>query len=444
MIKPLLENKMKNNKDLLAFHMLSGCTDETLNRINKLLNLTGKDADNANAKSIVEKSHEKEEVVKQRNITQNIEKIKSEQNQNHQYITKKKDDPLFCENEKLRKENEEIKKKLNSAESGLKALKNENLKLKEENTLELQQKLREKEDEIEKLKIIDKDRINLLAEIEQVNKINIDYNNQIQNLDNECLEKDKVIEDSQMKVKELNRQIEVKENTLEEILKKNSLLEQEKENLFIEHQKKVEELQLLILESVSNSMDSTGGLCKVIDILNSNIEEFKNIFKKKIDNFEDIFDKMKSEYNKRDESYNYLLNDKTKEFSDIINNFSGGIKQIVQNMFNNVNAPTSDIGKEIELLDKEFNELTEYKNKNIEYKNKYKELNSKKEEGDKKIKELTQNIEKLKKDFAEKDKEYKKYSSERDDKEKKYKIYENFLNSNFDKKVVELFNQQLK
>ena len=67
MIKPLLENKMKSLKDLLAFHMLNGCDDETLLKINKLLKLSGKEADNTNAKSIVENAHEKEEVIKKKN-----------------------------------------------------------------------------------------------------------------------------------------------------------------------------------------------------------------------------------------------------------------------------------------------------------------------------------------------------------------------------------------
>ena len=51
-IKPLLENKFNSTKDLLVYHMLSEPNEEILNRINKLLKLTGKDADNTNAKNI--------------------------------------------------------------------------------------------------------------------------------------------------------------------------------------------------------------------------------------------------------------------------------------------------------------------------------------------------------------------------------------------------------
>ena len=214
----------------------------------------------------------------------------------------------------------------------------------------------------------------------------MDLNKQIQILENDCLEKDKIIESSENKTKDLDKQIEIKDIALEEMIKKNNSLEQEKEQLFIDYQKKIEELQLQILDSASNAMDSTSGLCKVIDILNSNVDEFKNIFKKKIDNFEDIFDKFKTEYSKRDESFNFLLNDKTKEFNEFINKFVEKAQTDVKNVFNNVNTPTSDVkDKKIEWLSKQVDELTDYKNKIIEYENKFKDLNSKKQAEDKKF-----------------------------------------------------------
>jgi hypothetical protein len=449
MIKPLLENKMKTIKDLLAFHMLNGCNDETLEKINKLLKLTGKDADNSNAKSIVENSHEKEEVTKKKNIVKDIQSIQTSNTQAYSsaYYSKLKgkgqNDPLFVENDGLRNENENYKTKLKSMESELKALKEENIKLKGENTSELQEKLKEKEAEIEKLKIMDRDRIAILAELEQKNKVNMDLNNQIQLLENECLEKDKTIESSQSKVKDLNKQVEIKDITIDEMIKKNHSLEQEKEQLFIDYQKKIEELQLQVLDSASSAMDSTSGLCKVLDILNSNVDEFKNIFKKKIDNFEDIFDKFKSEYTKRDESFNFLLNNKTKEFNEFLNNFVGRVKVDVQNVFNNVNTPTSDIeDKKIEWLNKQVNELTEYKNKIIEYENKFKDLNGKKENEDKKYMALKNSIDDLNKKIEEKNKVYEKIETVRNENEKKFKAMEDFMKANFKSDLIELYKQQ--
>ena len=449
MIKPLLENKMKSIKDLLAFHMLNGVNDDILEKINKLLKLSGKDADNTNAKSIVENAHEKEEVIKKKNIVKDIQNIQSTNNPNNissnmsKLRNRGQNDALFVENDGLRKENENYKKKLKSIENELKALKNENLKLKEENTSDLQEKIKEKDAEIEKLKIMDKDRIAVLAELEQKNKFNMDLNNQIQMLENENLEKDKTIENSQSKAGDLNKQIEIKDKEIDEMIKKNNLLDQEKEQLFIDYQKKIEELQLQVLDSASNAMDSTSGLCKVIDILNSNVDEFKNIFKKKIDNFEDIFDKFKSEYIKRDESFTFLLNDKTKEFNEFINKFIGGAQGDVQNVFNNVNNSSSDIkDKKIDWLNKQVNDLTEYKNKIIEYENKFKDLNTKKEVEDKKYKDIKENIDDLNKKMEVKRETYEKYKKKYDENEEKLKKMEEFMKKNFKKDLIELYKQQ--
>jgi hypothetical protein len=455
MIKPLLENKMKSLKDLLAFHMLNGCDDETLEKINKLLKLSGKDADNENAKSIVENAHEKEEVIKKKNIVQDIKKIQNENivNKNRSQTSSHyanrflknmgQNASLFLENQEIRKENEIYKSKLKAIESELKNLKNENVKLKDENTSDLQEKLKEKEAEIEKLKIMDKARIAVLAELEQRNKINMDLNSQIQILENECLEKDKTIEGSQSKLRELNKQIEIKDIAIDDMIKKNQSLDQEKEQLFINYQKKIEELQLQVLDSASSAMDSTSGLCKVIDILNSNVDEFKNIFKKKIDNFEDIFDKFKSEYSKRDESFNFLLNNKAKEFNEFLNSFVGGLKGDVQNVFNNINTPTSNINDEkINWLNKQVNEMTEYKNKIIEYENKYKDLSGKKEVEDNKYKKIKAEIEELNKKMESTNKIFDKKKKERDDYEKRFQDMEKFMEKNLPKEVVDSYKQQ--
>jgi len=447
MIKPLLENKMKTNKDLLAFHMLSGCNDEMLERINQLLNLSGKEADNSNAKSIVENSHEKEEVTKKKNIVKNIQNIQKETPASN--INKLKNigpnNALYMENDGLRKENDNFKSKLKSIENELKSLRAENAKLKGENTSELKEKIKKKDAEIEKLKIMDKDRIAIIAELEQKNKLNMDLNKQIQLLENECLEKDKIIESSDNKAKDLDKQNDIKDIALEEMIKKNNSLEQEKEQLFIDYQKKIEELQLQILDSASNAMDSTSGLCKVIDILNSNVDEFKNIFKKKIDNFEDIFDKFKTEYSKRDESFNFLLNDKTKEFNEFINQFVEKTQIDVKNVFNNVNTPTSDVkDKKIEWLSKQVDELTDFKNKIIEYENKFKDLDNKKKTEDKKFEENQKIFEDLSQKMKAKNDVYEKIEKEANDYEKKFKEMEEFMKKNLSKDLIAQFENKMK
>ena len=448
MIKPLLENKMKNNKDLLAFHMMNGCNDELLEKINNLLKLSGKEADNTNAKSIVENAHEKEEVTKKKNIVKNIQNIQKEtapQIQNQKLKNISNNNPLYIENNNLRKENDNFKAKLKSIESELKSLRAENAKLKGENTTELQEQIKKKDAEIEKLKIMDKDRIAIIAELDQKNKLNMDLIKQIQILENDCLEKNKIIESSENKTKDLDKQIEIKDSALEDLNKKNNSLEQEKEKLFIDYQKQIEELQLQILDSASSAMDSTSGLCKVIDILNSNVDEFKNIFKKKIDNFEDIFDKFKTEYSKRDESFNFLLNDKTKEFNEFINKFVDKAQTDVKNVFNNINTPTSDVkDKKIDWLSKKVDELTDYKNKIIEYENKYKDLNNKKQAEDEKFYGNSKVFLDLSEKMKAKNDTYDKLQKQADDYEEQLKRMEEFMKNNFSKDLVEQFQNKMK
>ena len=448
MIKPLLENKMKNNKDLLAFHMMNGCNDELLEKINNLLKLSGKDADNTNAKSIVENAHEKEEVTKKKNIVKNIQNIQKEaapQIQNQKLKNISNNNPLYIENNTLRKENDNFKAKLKSIENELKSLRAENAKLKGENTTELQEQIKKKDAEIEKLKIMDKDRIAIIAELDQKNKLNMDLSKQIQILENDCLEKNKIIESSENKTKDLDKQIEIKDSVLEDLNKKNNSLEQEKEKLFIDYQKQIEELQLQILDSASSAMDSTSGLCKVIDILNSNVDEFKNIFKKKIDNFEDIFDKFKTEYSKRDESFNFLLNDKTKEFNEFINKFVDKAQTDVKNVFNNINTPTSDVqDKKIDWLSKKVDELTDYKNKIIEYENKYKDLNNKKQAEDEKFYGNSKVFLDLSEKMKAKNDTYDKLQKQADDYEDQLKRMEEFMKNNFSKDLVEQFQNKMK
>ena len=448
MIKPLLENKMKNNKDLLAFHMMNGCNDELLEKINNLLKLSGKEADNTNAKSIVENAHEKEEVTKKKNIVKNIQNIQKEtapQIQNQKLKNINNNNPLYIENNTLRKENDNFKAKLKSIESELKSLRAENAKLKGENTTELQEQIKKKDAEIEKLKIMDKDRIAIIAELDQKNKLNMDLSKQIQILENDCLEKNKIIESSENKTKDLDKQIEIKDSALEDLNKKNNSLEQEKEKLFIDYQKQIEELQLQILDSASSAMDSTSGLCKVIDILNSNVDEFKNIFKKKIDNFEDIFDKFKTEYSKRDESFNFLLNDKTKEFNEFINKFVDKAQTDVKNVFNNINTPTSDVkDKKIDWLSKKVDELTDYKNKIIEYENKYKDLNNKKQAEDEKFYGNSKVFLDLSEKMKAKNDTYDKLQKQADDYEDQLKRMEEFMKNNFSKDLVEQFQNKMK
>ena len=452
MIKPLLENKLNTLKDLLAFHMLNEPTEQILERMNTLLKLTGKDADNTNAKNIIKENPDSDNVLKQKNIMKQINDDKPVQNKikedikanketndnkdNKKEISKKEEkkeekknkeefaantnittinvskeqkDLLLLENAGLKKDNELYKTKLLSLENELRNLKAENAKLQKENATSLQELIKKKDEEIEKLKTMNKDRMNILNELEEKNKINIENNNKIQTIKNEKAQKEKTIEAIKNKIIDLNKQLETKDSTINEMNKKNESLDQEKEQLFLTYQKKIEELQSKVLDNQSNTStedENADGmdLSDHIDTLNSNIEAFKNIFNRKINNFKENFDQFISEFKSKDEAFTNLLNEKTQSFKDVINKHSENLSENVNKIFDEANKPTLNVKEQkIDWLNKQVDELSEYQKKGINYQNGIKDLTNENQILANKNKINADNLEFLKKNIILKD-----------------------------------------
>ena len=452
MIKPLLENKLNTLKDLLAFHMLNEPTEQILERMNTLLKLTGKDADNTNAKNIIKENPDSDNVLKQKNIMKQINDDKPVQNKikedikankqtndnkdNKKEISKKEEkkeekknkeefaantnittinvskeqkDLLLLENAGLKKDNELYKTKLLSLENELRNLKAENAKLQKENATSLQELIKKKDEEIEKLNTMNKDRMNILNELEEKNKINIENNNKIQTIKNEKAQKEKTIEAIKNKIIDLNKQLETKDSTINEMNKKNESLDQEKEQLFLTYQKKIEELQSKVLDNQSNTStedENADGmdLSDHIDTLNSNIEAFKNIFNRKINNFKENFDQFISEFKSKDEAFTNLLNEKTQSFKDVINKHSENLSENVNKIFDEANKPTLNVKEQkIDWLNKQVDELSEYQKKGINYQNGIKDLTNENQILANKNKINADNLEFLKKNIVLKD-----------------------------------------
>ena len=452
MIKPLLENKLNTLKDLLAFHMLNEPTEQILERMNTLLKLTGKDADNTNAKNIIKENPDSDNVLKQKNIMKQINDDKPVQNKikedikanketndnkdNKKELSKKEEkkeekknkeefaantnittinvskeqkDLLLLENAGLKKDNELYKTKLLSLENELRNLKAENAKLQKENATSLQELIKKKDEEIEKLNTMNKDRMNILNELEEKNKINIENNNKIQTIKNEKAQKEKTIEAIKNKIIDLNKQLETKDSTINEMNKKNESLDQEKEQLFLTYQKKIEELQSKVLDNQSNTStedENADGmdLSDHIDTLNSNIEAFKNIFNRKINNFKENFDQFISEFKSKDEAFTNLLNEKTQSFKDVINKHSENLSENVNKIFDEANKPTLNVKEQkIDWLNKQVDELSEYQKKGINYQNGIKDLTNENQILANKNKINADNLEFLKKNIVLKD-----------------------------------------
>ena len=486
MIKPLLENKLITLKDLLVFHMLNEPSEQILERMNTLLNLTGKDADNTNAKSILKDNPDSEKVIKEKNIMKQIQadkatnpkenkikvedksenknEIKKEEPKNtnekkqseESYansnistinVSKEQKDLLLLENAGLKKDNELFKTKLLSIENELRNLKAENAKLQKENAVSLQELIKKKDEEIEKLNSMNKDRMNILTELEEKTKINMESNNKIQIIKNEKAQKEKMIETIKNKIVDLNKQLESKDNTINEMSKKNEALDQEKEKLFLQYQKKIEELQSKVLDSQSKDTNKDENpeemdLSEHIDNLNSNIDAFKNIFNRKINNFKDNFDQFKSEFKSKDETFNNLLNDKTKSFSELIQKYTENLSDNISKIFDEANKPVSNVKEQkIDWLNKQVDELSEYKKKGIDYDNKIKDLVSENQIMASKIKIQGENLEFLKKNLVLKDEAIKSIKDRKTLFEQKCNDIRSFILRNANPELKKKFTQ---
>lgn len=486
MIKPLLENKLITLKDLLVFHMLNEPSEQILERMNTLLNLTGKDADNTNAKSILKDNPDSEKVIKEKNImkqiqadkatnpkenkikvedkSENKKEIKKEEPKNtnekkqseESYansnistinVSKEQKDLLLLENAGLKKDNELFKTKLLSIENELRNLKAENAKLQKENAVSLQELIKKKDEEIEKLNSMNKDRMNILTELEEKTKINMESNNKIQIIKNEKAQKEKMIETIKNKIVDLNKQLESKDNTINEMSKKNETLDQEKEKLFLQYQKKIEELQSKVLDSQSKDTNKDENpeemdLSEHIDNLNSNIDAFKNIFNRKINNFKDNFDQFKSEFKSKDETFNNLLNDKTKSFSELIQKYTENLSDNISKIFDEANKPVSNVKEQkIDWLNKQVDELSEYKKKGIDYDNKIKDLVSENQIMSSRIKIQGENLEFLKKNLVLKDEAIKSIKDRKTLFEQKCNDIKSFILRNANPELKKKFTQ---
>jgi len=487
MIKPLLENKLITLKDLLVFHMLNEPSEQILERMNTLLNLTGKDADNTNAKNILKDNPDSEKVIKEKNImkqiqadktnnqnenktkvedkTENKNETKKEESKNTNQkkeseessyansnistinVSKEQKDLLLLENAGLKKDNELFKTKLLSIENELRNLKAENVKLQKENATSLQELIKKKDEEIEKLNSMNKDRMNILTELEEKTKINMESNNKIQMIKNEKAQKEKMIETIKNKIVDLNKQLESKDNTINEMSKKNEALDQEKEKLFLQYQKKIEELQSKVLDNQTKDSNKDENpeemdLSEHIDTLNSNIDAFKNIFNRKINNFKDNFDQFKSEFKSKDETFNNLLNDKTKSFSELIQKYTENLSDNIGKIFDEANKPVSNVKEQkIDWLNKQVDELSEYKKKGIEYDNKIKDLMSENQIMANRIKIQGENLEFLKKNLVLKDEAIKSIKDRKTLSEQKCNDIRSFILRNANPDFKEVFTQ---
>ena len=330
------------------------------------------------------------------------------------------------ENVKLTKEIMNLKTKVSAYESEIKNLKAENFKLKEVNTVTLQEQIRKLKAEIEKLQIMDKDRLAVLSELEEKNNKLRELNTSIQMVQSE---KEQIQKDF--------------DNVNINLNKKNDNVIQEKEQLFFDYQKKIELLQMKLLDSVSGN-ESEESLSKVISLLKESVDEIKKVFLKKFDNFMENFNQVKIEYNLRDEKFTSLLNEKSIMIMEQVQKFSSNFFSDVEKAFDKVNKPTVVKDQKIDWLNKQISELNEYKKKGIELEKKVSQLTNEVDVMKKKIELGIVETNSLKKNIELKDQAIANDTKKIEEFTAKLNDCTNFVMNKTDQLTWESFKNQIK
>jgi len=270
--------------------------------------------------------------------------------------------------EKYKKEKEDYKNKLDKADNEIKNLKLENLKYKESYCkTSIESDYYKIKDELEKYKIMNKDRLGLLTEIEEKNNENSDLKNKIKYLENEIEALKRNLKNVQENNSELQSTNEANEIKLSELNKTIDDLAKEKSLISSEYQKKLEILQAKMLDNIesnSDDVDQQDATERLISIINDSIEDFKTVFKNKSSYLEKTLRDIREEREKAEKKIYAHFEEKHLNVIDTIKK----IKSSLEEDFINIKLKLKKenpmkINERVGWLKKQINELMTYKTK---------------------------------------------------------------------------------
>ena len=405
LLRPILQNKLTNERKILESHLVNYLPNEPevkekLDLIFPDLQGHNKNEENKYNETINEDIKRKENIIKMKEIYNSISKnfylIDENKNDNNK---KEKNENEIKEINELKAEHEKEKEQLNrviiNLNKKIKDLENENNTYKNEN-LKLKNEISKYNDIQEKEKIIESQKIELFNEIERKNNNILEMKSKYNLINIEKERYEKELASKEKKIKELNDLLEKKNSNLKENENRIMKLEEEKKEIYNIYQNKINELQNNILKESKNIKE--GNISSVLSILEENIKDFKDIFDKKINNLI-----------KNTELYQKSRTDNESKIEQIINSEYNSFINILTQSQNNIKTDILNIKKQIEeennknQIDKDIwyknqmEQLAEYKNKLIENELNLKNLKSENENLKEKIK-LEENKIKLNED----------------------------------------------
>ena len=257
------------------------------------------------------------------------------------------------EKEKLNKELENIKNKLKNVENERDLLKEENTKIKQQIF-----NIENKSNDISyKEEINEREKIELIKEIEDKNNENLELKrkyNEIK-LEKERLEKES--NEKEIKITELNNSLEIKNQNILDIQKKFLLLENEKNENFNNYQKKLSDIQNNLLSENTTENNYS----KAIELLVDNIKEFKEVILNKLNNLHKNFETINNAREEKAKNLENTINEGYNNFKNEINISKNNIKEDLLKIFNEVDSNfNNNKKKEMEQFYKnKIDELTE-------------------------------------------------------------------------------------
>ena len=405
LLRPILQNKLTNERKILESHLVNYLPNEPevkekLDLIFPDLQGHNKNEENKYNETINEDIKRKENIIKMKEIYNSISKnfylIDENKNDNNK---KEKNENEIKEINELKAEHEKEKEQLNrviiNLNKKIKDLENENNTYKNEN-LKLKEEISKYNDIQEKEKIIESQKIELFNEIERKNNNILEMKSKYNLINIEKERYEKELASKEKKIKELNDLLEKKNSNLKENENRIMKLEEEKKEIYNTYQNKINELQNNILKESKDIKEEN--ISSVLSILEENIKDFKDIFDKKLNNLiknTELYQKSRTDNESKIEQ---IINSEYNSFINILTQSQNNIKTDILNIKkqieeeNNKNQIVKDIWYK-----NQMEQLAEYKNKLIENELNLKNLKSENENLKEKIK-LEENKIKLNED----------------------------------------------
>jgi aurora kinase len=369
--KPL-DNPPTDKKELLESHLLGvkpeTCQKEISKIVEKINNLRmSRTTINNNENNVISNTNNKKNNF---NAETNFNELKVNN-------TNDKLAQLTKENLELKKHIEVVANELSKSEQQ----KQDQKKTFDQETLSLK-------NDLDKYIKLNKERINTLAELEEKNNKLLEQECKLKSMENEIQflkENNESLKNKNDELKSVNTKLEEKNSELKrKLFEANS----NNENIINDYQKKLELLQMKMLEgnstkrgskdddfdldseysknySNSNGNNNTNNL---LEFLNENINDYKKIFKSKIDNLVTILTEIKEEFQISEKTIRNNIDIKHNDLQELINKLYKKLDEEtekitnIDNIINNNSELLKKNNKENWLSD-QIKELLPYKNK---------------------------------------------------------------------------------